>query len=269
MRKMILFFLGCSFISALNAQTPVCVPDAKYKDSTGYVYPLPFDATLNPKGGIDKPACIGKPYDFVFTLRVPDTVALLGSKLRLDSILVHPTTGISGLPAGITYACNPGNCLFKKNTLGCVILRGTTNAPAATYKLNFTLKAYVELFGSVDVTYPNASIAPGEYNLRVLAATDVACRSSSTFDLTEVASMSAAPNPAALSTLIKIDAAESGNYQFEVTNLVGQSVFTTPLSIQRGINALELNTEDMPNGVYIYTLSKGNKKLSEKLIVNK
>jgi hypothetical protein len=269
MRKVIFLFLGCFFFTTLNAQTPVCVPDAKYKDSTGYVYPLPFEAALNPKGGIDKPACIGKPYQFVFTLRVPDTVALLGSRLRLDSISINPTTGISGLPAGITYSCNPGNCVFKKNTLGCVVLRGTTTAPANTYKLSFTLKAFVELFGGQEITYPNAALAPGEYNLRVVPATDAACTSSSTFDITEVASMTAAPNPAALSTFIKIDAAESGNYQFEVTNLVGQSVFSTPLSIQRGINALELSTEDMPNGIYIYTLSKGSKKLSEKLIVQK
>jgi hypothetical protein len=274
MRKIILLTFGCLFFTVLNAQTPVCTPDQRYKDSTSVVYPTPFDATLNPKGGIDRPACLGIPYSFVFTLRVPDTFATnalgIPLRLRMDSASIGTTGAISGLPAGITYACNPPNCIFKPKTLGCVVLRGTTTAPIAVYKLSFKLKAFIELFpGGYEINYPDASIAPGEYNLRVVAATDAACRSSSTFDVTEIASMKAAPNPANLATTINIEAVESGDYRFEVTNLVGQSVFNTPLSMQRGLNSFELDTSELPNGIYMYTLSKGNKKLSHKLIVSK
>ena len=62
---------------SVMAQTPACIPNPLYKDSSSGVYPLPYDATLNPKGGIDKPACIGKPYEYVLTLKIDSVIVRL------------------------------------------------------------------------------------------------------------------------------------------------------------------------------------------------
>ena len=267
MRKILHFIIGCCFISALSAQTVPCVPNQLYKDSTAGVYPLPYDATLNPKGGIDKPACIGKPYEYVLTIKVSDTIKVLGANLRLDSVKLATSGAVAGLPAGITYACNPPNCSFPKKTMGCAVLKGTTTAAAGSYDLVITATAYVELFGAQPVTFPGA-ISAGKYTLAVVAANNSACTTSSIFGVDEVATMSSAPNPASLSTTISIESAQTGVYNFSVYNVMGQSVFSTPLSIQAGTNSLKLSTEDFPNGVYIYRLSKDNKQLSSKLIIS-
>jgi Secretion system C-terminal sorting domain len=272
MSKLLHLIFCCCFISALSAQTPVCVANALYKDSTAGVYPLPFDAALNPKGGIPKPACIGKPYEFVFTIKVSDTIRYLGQSFALDSVKLETMGAITGLPAGITYACNPPNCNFVKKTTGCAVLKGTTTALANDYDLVINAKAYLAgaagAFGGLDVSFPGA-ISAGKYTLKVVAATNAACTTSAIFGVDEIATMSAAPNPASLSTIINIESAQTGTYDFAVYNLMGQSVFSTPLSIQAGTNSLKLSTEDYPNGVYIYKLSKDSKQLSSKFVVNK
>ncbi|MGB5026097.1 MAG: hypothetical protein WBO44_12155, partial [Saprospiraceae bacterium] len=61
------FFIVCS------VQSQNCLPDSIYRDSSAGVYPKPVSPT-NPNGGITKKACINKPYEFVFTVVVPDTV---------------------------------------------------------------------------------------------------------------------------------------------------------------------------------------------------
>lgn len=268
MRRILHLIIGCCFVSALSAQTPACVPNQLYKDSSAGAYPLPYDAVTNPKGGIDKPVCIGKPYEFVFTLKVSDTIKTALGTVKLDSVKLATTGAVTGLPAGITYACNPPNCVFVKKTIGCAVLKGTTTSPAGDYDLVINGKAYVELFGGVDISFPGI-IASGKYTLKVVAATNAACATSSVFGVDEIATMSAAPNPASLSTVITIESAQTGVYNFSVYNLMGQSVFNTPLSIQAGTNSLKLATEDFPKGVYIYKLSKDNKQLSSKLVVNK
>jgi hypothetical protein len=268
MRKILYLFISCFFITALSAQTPACVPNQLFKDSSVGVYPLPFDAVANPKGGIDKPACIGKPYSFVFTLKISDTLRTALGVVKIDSVKLATTGAVTGLPAGITYACNPPSCNFAKNTTGCAVLRGTTTDAAKDYDLVINGKAYLDVFGALDVSFPGI-VAAGKYTLKVVAANNAACTTASLFSPDEISTMAATPNPASLSTTINIESQQTGVYNFAVYNVVGQSVFNTPLSIQVGSNSLVINTESFPNGMYIYKLTKDNKQISNKLIVNR
>jgi Secretion system C-terminal sorting domain len=266
MRKILYLFVSCFFITALSAQTPACVPNQLFKDSSAGVYPLPL-STANPRGGIDKPVCIGKPYEFVFTMKISDTLVTPLGTVKIDSVKLATTGAVVGLPAGITYACNPPNCTFAKKTTGCAVLRGTTTGPVGDYDLVINGKAYVDIFGAIDVSFPGI-VAAGKYTLKVVAANNAVCTTASLFSPDEIASLSSTPNPASLSTTINIESQQTGVYNFAVYNIVGQSVFSTPLSIQVGSNSLNLSTEDFPSGMYIYKLTKDNKQISNKLIVN-
>ena len=267
MRKILYLVISCFFITALSAQTPACVPNQLFKDSAAGVYPLPFDSVTRPKGGIDKPACLGKPYEFVFTMKIPDTLRTALGVVKIDKVELATTGAIVGLPAGITYACNPPNCSFLKNTTGCAVLKGTTNAAVGPYDLVINGKAFVDLFGAIEVSFPGL-LAAGKYTLRVVAANNAACTTASLFSPDEISTIAATPNPASLSTTINIESQQTGVYNFAVYNVVGQSVFSTPLSIQVGTNSLNLSTQDFPNGMYIYKLTKDNKQISNKLIVS-
>lgn len=276
MRKILHVIIGCLFVTALSAQTPACTPDQKYKDSTAGPYPRPYDTINNRNGGIDKPACLGKPYSFTFTVKITDSITIklfgLDVSLPLDSIVIAKTGGIKNLPVGINYACNPPSCVFPKKSLNCVIISGTpaTSNPVKDYSLEITGKAYNFLVpGGQEIKFPGPDF-PGEYKLKLLAANDAKCATSGTQSLnSDISMMRHAPNPFSVTTQIQIESNVSDIFQFDVYDLVGKSVFHTPLSIQAGSNSLEFKGENLPNGIYIYSLSKGNKVMSNKFVINR
>jgi hypothetical protein len=262
----------CVF-SAIQAHAQACQPDAQYRDSLVGVYPSPVTAA-NPNGGIKKAACIGKPYSFVFTVKIADTITVpLVGKIPLDSLTMATTGAVAGMPTGLTYACNPANCIFKKNTTGCVIIQGT---PAATntvksYPLVISGKAFSS---AISFLYPNGygttfpgDLFPGSYDLKLLAANDPGCISA-TNDLKEVSNFTASPNPTNGKTIITIESSVSDNFEFTLTNVMGQRLERRTLNIQAGTSAFQFDASNLPNGIYIYALSKGSRVVSNKLIVN-
>ena len=271
-QNLILVAFLCVF-SAIQVNAQACLPDVRYKDSLVGVYPSPVTAA-NPNGGITKAACIGKPYSFVFTVKIADTITVpLAGKIPLDSLTMATSGAVTGMPTGLTYACNPANCVFKKNTTGCVIIQGT---PAATntvkiYPLVINGKAYSS---AISFLYPNGypaafpgDLFPGEYNLKLLATNDPGCISA-TNDLKEVSNFSAFPNPTNGNTIITIESSVNDNFEFSLTNSLGQRIETRALNIQAGTNAFQFDSSLLPNGIYIYALSKGNRIVSNKLIIN-
>jgi Secretion system C-terminal sorting domain len=274
MRKIVLLFVVFLSIYSLNAQTPACVPDPLYKDSAVGIYPPPFEATSSPNGGINTPACLGKAYSFRFTLKVSDTITVptLGS-LPIDSISVNPTNGVTGLPTGISYVCEPPSCSFKKNTSGCVVLRGTPDNTNAVKDYELIIKGNLysptlRIFAyPYSINFPG-TFFPGSYKLKVLAANSSQCITASN-DLSEdVESLKNYPNPVDNKTVISINAINAGQYQLSVYNAFGQQVAASPLSLTSGLNTFELATDNFSNGIYIFTLSKNGKTMSNKFIVN-
>ena len=268
------FVVFCCIFSTIQANAQACQPDIRYRDSLVGVYPSPVTAA-NPNGGITKPACVGRPFSFVFTVKISDTITAFGRKFPLDSLTMTTTGAVANLPTGLTYACNPGNCVFKKNTTGCVVIQGT---PAATNTLKtYNLVISGKAFSSDPfflLGFPNGypaefpgDLFPGEYRLRLLANNDPGCVSA-TNDLTEVSNFTAFPNPTNGKTVITIESSMSDKFEFSLTNIMGQRLETRPLSIQAGTSAFEFNTSHLPNGIYIYALSKGSRVVSNKLIVN-
>ncbi len=277
----LIFGFFAFFVTEVNAQTPVCKPDTiRYRDSLSGVYPLPYIDSVRPNGGIDKVACLTKAYSFVWTIKVGDTLTVpnpFGAgtiQVPLDSVLIGKSSAIAGMPTGLSYACNPPNCVWKKQTYGCVALSGSPAATNAikTYPLVISGKAYpggfyASLFpNGYDLTFPGA-IAPGSYDLKVYAANDTRCTTAAD-DLTEVSGMTAVPNPTNGKTVIRIESTVSDKFTFNVTDLLGRRVISRPLSIQSGQNTFDLDVTGLPNGIYIYTLSKGNRVMSNKLIIN-
>jgi hypothetical protein len=262
-----------SIMTIFQARAQACVPDARYRDSTVGVYPAPVTAA-NPNGGITRAACIGKPYSYVFTVKISDTITVTGiGKIPLDSLRMATTGAVANLPTGLTYACNPANCIFKKNTSGCVVIQGTPTAANTVKNYSLVITGYAHS-SAISFFYPNGypaafpgDLFPGEYTLRLLATNDPGCVSA-THDLKEVSNFQASPNPTNGKTIITIESSVSDNYEFSLTNALGQRLVTRPLSIQAGTNAFEFDASHLPNGVYIYALSKGSRVVSNKLIVN-
>ncbi len=76
------------------------------------------------------------------------------------------------------------------------------------------------------------------------------------------------PNPASDMATINVNLNNSELVHLEITNLVGQVVYTMPVQkLNKGIHKLTIDVSDLETGIYIYTVYAGYKKVNKKLIV--
>lgn len=258
-------------VSTLSAQ--VCMPDSSLFDAAFPVQPLPFDPVVSPEGGITDTACIGQPFQFNFFAAVGDTFNLGTTSVMLDSIRLSPQTGVSNLPEGITFDCNPGSCVFVQNTLGCISLFGTVTDPAlvGSYDLMLTVEVFIGgLPVPNEVTLPNVAITPGNYTLVVREADFANCRTVSSEDiLQDLVQLKNKPNPFSDQTIIELISAISDEVNFEVFDLVGKRVHSERLNLTEGTNQIPFSGSNLQSGIYFYKISNQFGAVSSKMILSR
>ena len=282
MRKLLLFsFALIMFAFDANAQLNTCVPDPIYKDSTFGVFPRPYDPVASPKGGINKSACIGKPYKFVFTGVVPDSLSInaLGTKIKvkIDSLILDKKDAgtIVGLPKGITWDCGGGKCKLLPKTQNCVVLYGKVDnaVKPGDFEMKIKMKAYFQTFlgpTTYDVTFPDATLSPGTYILKVEANTSQTCFVVGNEDqYLNVDKINAFPNPTFSDAKIVFSAKEADNFEFLVTDMSGKIVRKEALRVTEGWNEIQFNGATLPEGVYIYYLGNAKGKIANRLTITK
>lgn len=269
LKKLTLIAVCAFYFMTLKAQTPACTPNLLYKDSSSGVYPSPR-TTGNPNGGINKAACLSTAYNFVFTIKVDTTITVSSVTLSLDSVTLATSGAIQGLPGGLSYACNPPNCVFKRKTIGCAIIQGiiADTDKVKDYPLVITGKACVGFLGCVAQTFPSSSF-PGDYTITVLAKGSSKCTTPTEEVRQLVTGLKVQPNPASDAIRISFNVQQAGEYVFRVINVLGATVIENKTVFVAGENELSLNIPQLNNGLYIYSLSKDNQTISEKLVVNK
>jgi len=76
------------------------------------------------------------------------------------------------------------------------------------------------------------------------------------------------PNPVKNETFVDVGMAESGNLSIAVYSLTGQLVQSTDYGYAReGAHTLTINAADLTSGVYFYTVTTGDNKITHKMIV--
>lgn len=253
------------------AQFGTCIPDPTFQDSLPGVYPLPYDAATNPNGGIQDSACFNKDYQYNLIAVVGDSLTLGATILLLDSLRIN---GVAGLPDGFSYACNTSNCVFYKNEIGCAAIYGKATNPADIGQHNLTISATIWVSGlpnGIPLSFPNPLIAPGNYYLYVLEENDPDCVVYT--NVTEVnsdfESIRNLPNPFSGITTIEIDSREAGAYQFQVNDMLGRVIHTRSVQINSGLNQVEFDGSNLPDGLYIYSFSNGQSRVARRMVVNR
>ena len=85
-----------------------------------------------------------------------------------------------------------------------------------------------------------------------------------TLTITEVA---AYPNPFNFKTQITFLSSKNQVIEFSVKNLVGKVVFLKKVEAEIGKNSILFERNDLPNGMYIYSLQTDNEILSKRLVI--
>lgn len=251
------------------AQFGICVPDASFQDSLPGVYPLPFDPNTNPTGGITDSACFNKDFQFVFTAVVGDSLNFGGFIYILDSLRI---TGLTGLPEGFDYACSNETCTFYQNEIGCAAIFGKATDPADIGQHNLVISATLYTGGlPIQLSFPNPLLAPGNFYLYVLEENDPNCTIyTSLFEVaSDFESIRNMPNPFSGITTIEIDSRESGLYQFQVADMLGRVIHTQAVQIASGMNQVEFDGAQLPDGIYLYTFSNGRSQVTNKMQISR
>lgn len=233
-----------------------CLPDSMYIDSSGFVFPLPYDSLNNPMGGIDKEACINQEFEFTWTLKVPDTVLFPGIPIPIpvDYFRIDTIGAISNLPSGLTYKCNPPNCLFDAGSLGCVIIQGTPLPinPVGTYDLEFVGNLKTATGATIPVTFPNPQLFPGHYYLKLNEENSPNCTTSVDEPGERILQTRVFPNPVDALSLLEIELQRGSELQIVIMDLTGRVFRSWRLSVPGGRHQIPLDLSAMPAGYWVY-----------------
>lgn len=270
MKKTVLLLCAVVLTAMHSTHAQTCVRDSSVLlyDSV-YISPAPYTPT-NPVYGLAT-ACIGQPYNQSVTIDVPTDFLYQGSiPITIINASIATTGAISGLPTGVTYLCDPPNCVFNASTLGCILLYGTPSDPAQapdTFDLVISANIFGIIFGSqqnIPIAFPGP-ISPGNYYLILKTAAGCA---SSAYDLnSRITSLKNVPNPFSDATAITVVSEVSGEFNFEVFDVLGRSIHAQAVNLVEGENQFTFEAGNLPNGSYYYVLSNAEGRASRTMVI--
>ena len=262
MKKILLLFLLLAGIQMAVAQS--CEPDPQYADFPAGVYPLPDPegAPLTLPMGYEN-----QPYELLFTAVVPDTafISLNGDPDNVTPIDLTNVTldSITGLPPGLSYDCNPSDCIFPELTEGCVLVSGTPEQ-AGTYSLVVYTTVPINPIISIQITFPG-DLAAGEYN--IIIDEDIAIDD----PIKDVIGLGQnVPNPFSDVTEIQVDTKQSGTFEFKVYNIIGKLLHEEEVSLSVGQNTITFDGSHLHSGMYFYSVGQGNNdRVTRRMVVHR
>lgn len=280
MKKLLLAIFTFVFAVSMNVQAQLnCEPDPMFADTTAGVYPLP-DPVGSPTSSLN-PGCVNVDYAQLFTAVVPDSIMTVFNGIPVTAELISVTVDtIIGLPAGVSYACDPPDCGFLQNSTGCVLFSGVpTEAGDFLPVVQTTVVGSIGALITIPVNFPSqgtpgeVEIFPGEYKITVHPAgsTESACIVDNVNDaLAGVLGVQQnVPNPFSRTTSITIDSKESGQFDFKVYSVIGELVHSEVLTLSTGENIFEFDGADLNSGMYFYAVGQGNAVVTKRMVVSK
>ncbi len=253
MKKFLVLLFTVASFAAVKAQT--CLRDSSVllNDSV-IISPLPYSDNYEVYALAH--ACIGQPYLQSFTMNVPSSFSFQNITLPITSVNIATSGALSGQPAGITYLCDPPNCVFNANTLGCILLYGTPAAANTPDTFDLVIAATIQTqLIPVPISFPGP-VTPGNYYLILDAAGTCV---SSAYDLnSQIVGIKNNPNPFDQQTTIEVESVVTGDFQFEVFNLLGKRMHQQTVHLFTGNNQFTFDAVNMAEGTYFYSLSNRN-----------
>ncbi len=195
----------------------------------------------------------GVPYEEVITIISPDTVtkgAISTSlvKIRLDTVL--------NLPPGIVYESEYRE--FFPDSVYCILLSGTPT-DTGTYYLGITITPFIDILGSI------VSLDPVTDDTSIF----IRIEPPSLSELTEnngFKLLAGYPNPFQISTRIGYTLSTSGETEIMVYNMLGCIVYHEKMMGSSGKNYFKFTGEDLPSGIYLYSVIWDKNSLNAKLV---
>jgi hypothetical protein len=206
------------------------------------------------------PAIVNQPYVQDMQLKVPvDTVVSIGPLPITVPITSIELISFSGLPAGLSYTCNPASCVFPGGSNGCVAITGTPTV-AGIYQITAITKTTATIFG-----IPNSQFDTLNYYYMTVSTT-AGLSEAGVPTLTMSQNM---PNPTEDFTTIIYNLPTSGEVEFYMHNMIGKEVYHRTYNGDQGENILKLDVRDFTPGVYMYSISINGESVTKRMVISK
>jgi hypothetical protein len=275
--KKLLLLLSITILLLLrvNAQ---CSPNSIFTSlSIPGVYPPPVSIPNFPLPlGIDD-GSVGVLYDQTLTLVVLEDTTMDIAPL-LDSAIVstmnlagistvmslnvnHVVFDIDGLPNGLAYTCDQGNCQYSLGVDGCILINGTPSQGGVfPILVNMTVNVQIPaitdpIFGTVilaSMAMDLPTFTAVEYDLLISGGTTIFDYNNSDFTLF--------PNPTTNTAILNLERTAD----VRIYNALGEVV----VNYSSVKNALRIKKLDLGVGIFYVSICTKNQKEIIKLIIN-
>lgn len=256
-------FLTAAIHANLTAQS--CTPMPDLPDSV-ILFPPPYQEDV-PGSGIQDTACVGVPFATILHLNVPSQFETTFGTFPVNSIDMPTEGAFTNVPNSLDYVCNPPNCVFKKDSTGCIILFGTPQPgeeDVYDVKVNVTIRSILDL----PFTLPDSTVIPGNYYLHVKPAGYPNCQSASATEPANSAlSAFNRPNPFSDYTEFVVNTQHSGRFRLTLTDVLGRPIHRQSVDLQTGENIIPFHKEALPAGCYLFVLDNGSVYTGGRMIV--
>lgn len=246
--KRTLLLLSLTLISVQFLQGQ-CVPDATIT-SPG-TYPPP-GSTTDTTAIILPDTPVNQAASFVTQIRVlqDTTVTLFGTTFNVpvDSLGI---VSVTGLPPGMSYACDVPNCTWPGGSNGCIELSGTPNSVGV---FNMVATAATRIaFGAILDTVVQT---PFIFQLEVVAAASIFEERPLEFRLD--------PNPANTFVDIRVNR-ERSTVDYTIMDLLGRRMESGSFRSEDG--DYRLGVDHLKNGIYLIKLSGDGYAATRRLVI--
>lgn len=265
MKRIFLLPLFALLMGSFQAKAQSCTPDDMLPD-TVIVSPLPY-TEMNPEQGIQDTACVAGYYETTIQVRIPATIPIAGNEVAIIDVSVNDL-GISELPESFDFVCNPPECVFLPEEVGCIQIFGTATPDDVgmhDLKINVDVNAGLVL----PYTLPDGQLVLGNYFFFVRPEGSMNCLVDA-YEVEENAfDLEVQPNPIRDHANIYVNAPRPGEYELSVYNAQGSLVQKRMVGMIEGDNYLEFDGSLLPVGFYSFVLQNEGEAASGRFLIQR
>jgi len=251
-KKLLFSFALVATFGLTKSVAQICTPDISCIPASTEYGICPDSATGMAIG------TVGVAYSEVMSVKVPSDPSSFGAPAGtgLTSIEI---IGVDSLAPGLTYACVPSSCNFPAPSNGCVLISGT---PTVAWNKQIIVHGLGHLTLPIIGTPFTQGIDNTQYRSVVVDPASI-----STLDLTKFDVDQNSPNPFSESSEIRFSSVDNSNVEFKVFNMLGAVIYNKNFKTAKGVNTIKIEANSFAPGVYIYSITSGEKTITKRMIV--
>jgi len=239
---------------------------------------------LQPSTDSLPPVINALPVTTVIQFKNFDTIRAFGNLLTISTLQID---SINNLPSGLCWATSVADNKWNNQEDGCIKINGTACVDPGVYRLKIKVLADVGLGFAVPYDADQVGL---KYYVRVINYGDaeVALDTSQTAFFAKpsgyspaadcsvgikdvsntVSSLNVVPNPFNNKAVVSFTSDVTGVMTERITNMLGSVVHLNELNVKLGDNTSTINREDLPAGVYFYSLSTAKNVITKRIVIS-